>query len=243
MPLGRVGRATSWPGNERSDGPVATTAPVSVPADGRPRLRGWLHLAATPVALLAAWYLWQSATAGEARATVAIFGASLVGLYATSSLYHVGRWSIRVRHWLSRCDGAMIQLFIAGTFTPIAFHALDGGWRQWSLVAAWIVALVGSAIAVSPLRAPRWLATAGYLAVGWLTVVPFTRMLAALPWEGSGLIVLGGVLYTLGGVVYARRCPDPFPAWFGYHEVFHLLVIAASCAHYIAIWRYVLPIA
>ena len=211
-------------------------------ADGRPVLRGWFHALATPLALAGAVLLWRS-TAPDiaARLSALVFGTGLVGLYAVSSAYHLGRWSGRVRHILSRCDVAMIQLFIAATFTPIAFHALEGGWRQWSLVIAWMIALIGSGIAVSPLRAPRWVGTAGYLAVGWLTVVPFTRMLNALPWAGSGLIILGGLLYTIGGVVYVRRRPDPFPAWFGYHEIFHLLVIAASTAHYLAIWRYVLP--
>ena len=135
----------------------------------------------------------------------------------------------------------MIQLFIAGTFTPIAFHSLSGGWRTWSLVVAWAVALVGAGIAASPLKAPRWVGTAGYVAVGWLTIVPFTQIISAMPWEGTGLIMLGGLLYTIGGVVYAKRWPDPLPRWFGFHEVFHLLVIAASICHYLAIWRYVIP--
>ena len=209
--------------------------------DGRPVLRGWLHAFATPLAVLGAVTLWRSTQGTAAQTSALVFGVALVGLYAVSSAYHLGRWSARARYILSRCDVAMIQLFIAATFTPIAFHALEGGWRQWSLVLAWVIALVGSGIAVSPLQAPRWLGTAGYLAVGWLTVVPFTRMISALPWEGIGLIIFGGMLYTLGGIVYVRRWPDPLPAWFGYHEVFHLLVIAASTAHYLAIWRYVLP--
>ncbi len=221
---------------------IAMAELLPVRADGVPLLRGWLHALMAPLAMLGTWMLWQAAAASpEKRLTVAVFGLSLTGLYTTSSLYHVGRWSARARQVLSRCDGAMIQLFIAATFTPIAFHALDGGWRVWSLVAAWTVALVGAGIAASPLEAPRWVGTAGYIAVGWLTVVPFTRIMLALPAQGSGLIMLGGVLYTVGAVVYARRWPDPLPAWFGYHEVFHLFVVAASVTHYLAIWRYVLP--
>jgi hemolysin III len=209
--------------------------------DGIPMLRGWLHGAMTPLTLGAVWVLWRSVHDGPlARASVAVFGVCLVGLYTTSALCHLPRWSVRARAALSRWDGAMIQLFIAGTFTPIGFHTLDGHWRLWSLVVAWAVAITGAAIAVSPLSAPRWLGTLGYIGVGWLSVVPFTKIIGALPWEGSGLIVLGGVLYTLGGVVYAARRPDPFPAWFGYHEVFHLFVVAGSTAHYLTIWRYVL---
>jgi hemolysin III len=210
----------------------------------RPLLRGWFHAAMVPVALTLATLLWQSVTGDwSARWAVGVFGASFVGLYAVSSLYHIPRWSSRARYILSRCDVAMIQLFIAGTFTPIAFHSLTGGWRTWSLVVAWAVALVGAAIAASPLTAPRWVGTAGYIAVGWLTVVPFSQIVTRLPWEGIGLILLGGLLYTLGGVVYAKRWPDPLPKWFGFHEVFHLMVIAASICHYVAISRYVIPTA
>lgn len=209
--------------------------------DGVPVLRGWLHGAMTPLALAGVWILWRSTHRGPpARASVAVFGICLVGLYAMSALYHLPRWDARARAILCRCDGAMIQLFIAATFTPIGFHALEGHWRVWSLVGAWAVGITGAAIAASPLEAPRWLGTLGYIAFGWLSVVPFVKIISALPWQGSGLIVLGGVLYTLGAVIYAARRPDPLPTWFGYHEVFHLFVVAGSTTHYLAIWRYVL---
>ncbi len=222
--------------------PAAAEAALP-PLEVRPRLRGWVHAAAVPLALAGLVVLWQEARGvGTSPLPALVFGLCLVGLYTTSSLYHVPRWSARMRHVLSRCDVAMIQLVIAGTFTPIAFHALEGGWRSWSLGVAWVIAISGAVIAASPLSAPRWLGTAGYVAVGWLTVVPFVRIMRALPWQGNGLIILGGVLYTIGAVVYATRRPDPFPRWFGYHEVFHVLVVAASTAHYLAVWRYVLPI-
>ena len=208
----------------------------------KPALRGWIHAAATPVALIGALWLMLAASSGGAeRAAVGAFGASLVGLYGISALYHVPRWSAGVRYVLSRFDVAMIPLFIAGTFTPVAFFSLNGGWRVWSIALAWGVAVVGSAIAASPLRAPRWVGAAGYIAVGWLTVVPITQFVHALPWEGIGLIALGGLLYTLGAVIYARRWPNPVPHIFGFHEVFHLFVVAASVCHYLAIWQYVLP--
>ncbi|MGH8910014.1 MAG: PAQR family membrane homeostasis protein TrhA [Egibacteraceae bacterium] len=188
---------------------------------------------------------------GACRLSVSVFGACLVGLYATSSLYHIPPWGARVRRILSCCDRAMIQLFIMATFTPIAFHTLSGPWRTWSLIIAWLVGIVGAILVAAPLHAlrwvpaprnaSRWVPALGYLAVGWLLVVPFTRIIDALPWEGSALIVLGGLLYTIGALIYAKRWPDPFPRWFGFHEIFHLLVIAGSTAHYVAIWRYVLP--
>ena len=209
----------------------------------RPRLRGWLHMFALPVALLGAVVLWQSTGHLDAggRTTAVVFGASLVGLYAISSMYHVPSWNERARRILSRCDGAMIQIMIAGTFTPIAFHALSGAWRITSLVLAWLVAIIGAAIALSPLEAPRWLGTSGAVAAGWLLVIPLFKIMSALPWQGAGLIVAGGIMYTIGAVIYGLRRPNPIPGWFGFHEVFHVLVVAASTAHYLAIWRYVIP--
>jgi hemolysin III len=202
-----------------------------------------LHACAVPVALIGAVVLWRSATnlGAGGRTVTLVFGASLVGLYSVSSLYHVPSWSARARRILSRCDGAMIQIMIAGTFTPIAFHTLTGTWRVTSLLTAWLVAAVGAAIALSPLEAPRWLGTLGAVAAGWLLVVPLAKIMTALPWQGNGLILLGGALYTVGAVVYGTRRPNPLPGWFGFHEVFHVLVVAASTAHYLAIWRYVLP--
>ena len=211
-------------------------------ADGRPFLRGWFHALAVPLTIVGTWVLWNAAGASPIkRASVAIFGVCMTGLYTTSSMYHLGPWSERGRYIMSRLDVAMIQLFIAGSFTPVALHLLSGAWRVWSLVVAWLIALVGAGIAIAPIKAPRWVSTGGFIAIGWLAIVPLTRVISALPWEGLGLIALSGVLYTIGAVVYARQHPDPAPQWFGFHEIFHLFVVAASVCHYLAIWRYVLP--
>ncbi len=205
----------------------------------RPRLRGVLHLAMAPIATVMAIALIVQ-TSGVGRITGGIFGLALVGLYAVSGSYHVPPWTGRVRMLWGRADTAMIVLFISGTFTPIAFHALDGRWRLWSLAVAWLIGVAGAGIAFSPITAPRWLRTTGYIAIGWLMVVPMVKIAAALPLQATMLILLGGVLYTVGGVVYATQKPDIAPEWFGFHEVFHLLVVAASVCHYIAIMRYVL---
>lgn len=196
-----------------------------------------------PAAIFAGIALWRSASPEvPSRLSVAVFAASLVGLYAVSSLYHVPDWSARARWVLSRLDLVMIKIFIAGTFTPVAIHALDGAWRTWSLVVAWSVVGVGAALILSPLEAPRWLFTAGYLAFGWLFAIPAAQLIGALDWQALGLIALGGLFYTVGATVYARRWPDPWPHLLGYHEIFHLFVVAGATAHYLAIWRYVIPL-
>lgn len=213
----------------------------TVVAAARPRLRGWLHATAAPVAAAGTVALWQAASTQAGRLTALVFGLCMVGLYTASSLYHVAPWSARVRRVLGRCDAVMILCMIAGTFTPIAFHALHGAWRTVSLLVAWAIVLTGMVLILAGLRLRRWTRAVVTVAIGWLSVIPFTKIVLALPWQASTLIALGGLLYTLGALVYAKRWPDPAPRWFGYHEVFHLLVVAASTVHYIAIWRYVLP--
>ena len=218
---------------------VPVRAP-SVPS-GRPRMRGWSHAAATPLAVLGAYLLWQRA-GGAADWSEAVFGIALIGLFGISGLYHVPSWDARTRYLLSRFDVAMIVLFIAGSFTPIAVHVLHGAWRVWSLTIGWSVAGIGAAIAASPIRGPRWLAVLGYIGLGWLGMPAVVKAMAALPLAASVLILFGALCYLVGAIVYARRAPNPWPAWFGFHEVFHLLVIVGSAAHFVAIWRYVVPL-
>lgn len=213
------------------------------PARPRPRLRGLVHLSAAPVAVVVAVLLWRAAAPGMSRVSVAVFGVALVGLYTTSGLYHLPQWPARVRHWLSRADVAMIQLFIAASFTPVAVHALGGAWRVWSLAVAWGIGLIGAVIAASPLKGPRWLSVVGYTAFGSLTVVPLFRIVRVVPPAGLALLGVSAALYMLGGIVYARRRPDPWPHWFGFHEVFHVLVVAAGATHVVAVWRYHIPLA
>ncbi|MGH3440850.1 MAG: PAQR family membrane homeostasis protein TrhA [Nitriliruptorales bacterium] len=208
----------------------------------RPRLRGVLHTVTTPAAILGAWVLWRAAHP-TMRTSVLVFGVFLVGLLLTSSLYHVPRWTCSAKRVLGRVDVAVIPLFIAATYTPFAVHALDGGWRTWSLTGAWAYSLGAAALALSPLRGPRWTAPVAYVAFGWLGVVPLVRILGRLPWQGLLLVTLGGVAYSLGALVYARRRPDPWPSWFGFHEVFHVFVLVGIASHFVAIWRYTLPLA
>ncbi|MFO7962040.1 MAG: hemolysin III family protein [Nitriliruptoraceae bacterium] len=209
----------------------------------RPRMRGWVHAAAVPVAAVVAVLLWDAASPGLPRVSAAVFGIALVALYSVSALYHLGRRSVRGRRWLGRMDGATIQLFIAATYTPVAVHALDGVWRTSTLVIAWTIALIGAGVAMSPATPPARLSVAAYVTFGLLAAIPLVRIGGVLDPAGTVLIGLGGAIYILGGLVYAHRRPDPWPAWFGFHEVFHVMVVIASATHVIAIWRYVLPLA
>lgn len=209
----------------------------------RPRLRGWIHSAAVPAAVVTAILLWRAASPGLPRLSITIFGIGLVALYVTSGLYHVPSWPAPVKRWLARVDTAMIQLFIAATFTPFAVHALRGGWRSWSLAVAWTIAIIGAGVAISPAKGPRWLAVAAYASFGSLAAIPMLRVAHALSAGGLTLLVAGGAIYIAGGVIYAREGPNPWPAWFGYHEVFHVMVVVASTLHVVALWRYALPLA
>ena len=208
-----------------------------------PRLRGWIHASAIPGAIVMAVLLWQAASPGLPRLSVAVFGVGLVALFTTSSAYHVPRWPARIRYWWSRADVAMIQLFIAASFTPLAVHAMSGPWRWWSLAVAWSIAIIGAIVAASPIRASRWLTVLGYAAFASLVVVPLTRIIEVMPPTGLALIGAGGILYLVGGVVYARRTPNPWPKIFGFHEVFHVLVVAGVAFHIAALWGFTLPLA
>lgn len=220
---------------------LRATSATSAPA--RPRFRGWLHGLATPAAIVTAVLLARRADAGLPRISVIIFGVGLVGLYGVSATYHVPRWPGRIRTILGRIDVAMIQLFIAASFTPVAVHALSGPLRTWSLVIAWTVAIGGAFIAGSPLQGPRWLGVAGYIAFGALALTPLVRAVQTLPPVATAMLVLGALAYMVGGIVYARQRPNPWPQWFAFHEVFHVIVVAASAIHVAAIWRYILPLA
>lgn len=209
----------------------------------KPRLRGVIHSVSAPAAAVVAVLLWRAASPGLPRVSVVVFGLGLIGLFTTSGLYHLPRWPARIARRLARVDVAMIQLFIAASFTPVAVHTLSGAWRTWSLVVAWTIAIVGAGVAASPLKGPRWLTVAAYASFGALAAIPLLNIVDVLPLHGVLLILAGGAVYLVGGVVYALRAPDPWPSWFGFHEVFHVLVVAGGALHVVAIWRYALPLA
>jgi hemolysin III len=201
----------------------------------KPRLRGWLHAAAAPLALAAGIVLVALAPTGLGRLGGAVFLAASVLLFGTSGIYHRGTWGPRADGILRRLDHANIYVFIAATYTPLALLLLSGGSRVLLLSLVWTAALGGLIFRLVWLSAPRWLYTALYIVMGW----------AALGWLGpfytNGgpavfvLILAGGLCYTVGAVVYGRRRPNPSPAWFGFHEIFHAGTIAGFVCHYIAI--------
>jgi hemolysin III len=212
-----------------------------VPLSDTPVLRGWVHLIALPLAIVGLVVLWRAARRRALPPLPAVvFGVCLIGLFAVSALYHVPRWSQPIRGILARADVAMIQCLIAGTFTPVAFHTLRGRWRTASLTVAWVIAGGGAVVALAGVRGPVWAGVLNLVVFGWLAVLPMRRIMRVLAKPGIALIVLGGVLYTVGSIVLITHWPDPLPRWFGYWEVWHVFVVAAAFAHFLAIWRYVL---
>lgn len=210
---------------------VATV--VAVP---KPRMRGMLHLAAFPASLVAGLVLVFFVADGT-RATVgsAIYALSAAVLFGVSALYHRGHWSDHTRALLRRLDHSNIFLLIAGTYTPIALVLLEGTTRRVVLAVVWLGALAGIVFRVVWITAPRWLYTPFYVALGWVAIA----VMPELARNGGGavvaLLVLGGVAYSVGGLVYGLKRPDPVPAVFGYHEVFHTCTLAGFAAHYAAV--------
>ena len=206
----------------------------------RPLLRGWFHLYAAIAAIAGAVLLLLLANSPRAYVGAAIFGASLILLYTTSAAYHRITWSPRLRGIVRRLDHSMIFALIAGTYTPISLLVLNTAWWISVLSVVWGIAAAGILLKVVLPSAPKWLSVTLYAIVGWLALVTLPQLLAWFTIGSLALLLLGGVLYTLGGVVYATGKPNPYPRWFGYHEVFHVLVIAGSVLHYSPVAIYLL---
>lgn len=201
----------------------------------RPWLRGSLHRWAVPVTIVVVTLLAVTARSGGARAAVIVYGVCLTGMFATSGLFHARRWAHRRRAVLQRLDHSMILVGIAGTYTPVIVLALDGATRIVLAVVCWVLAVAGIVVRQCWLHAPRPLISAVYLAAGWQMVVALPAYAAGLSTVELGLLAAGGLLYSLGAVVFAARWPDPWPRVAGFHEVFHLLVVLAAALHAAAI--------
>ena len=208
----------------------------------KPRLRGVSHEWAFFVSLVAGGILVLAAPSPKATAAVAIYAASLSALLGVSALYHRIDWRRpEIRRWMRRLDHSMIFLLIAGTVTPFAVLVLHGTLANALLVAVWAGAAAGIVVELVWVEAPKWVTALVYVAVGWIGALGFPGIVGNAGLGAGALIAVGGALYTAGAVIYARQRPDPNPAVFGYHEIFHLLVIAAAAAHFAAVAIYALP--
>jgi hemolysin III len=199
----------------------------------KPKLRGWLHASFTPLALAAGVVLITLSPTAATRVGSALFAGTALLLFTVSAVYHRGTWSPRVWAFLRRFDHANIFLLIAGSYTPFAITLLHGGARIGLLTIVWTGAILGVGFKLWWPDAPRWLSTPVYIALGWAAIF-YAGDLTSGGAAVITLVAVGGGLYTLGGLVYGLKKPDPFPTWFGFHEIFHTLTIAAFICHYVA---------
>jgi hemolysin III len=206
-----------------------------------PGLRGVSHAWAFWCALVAGSVLALYAPSAEARAAAAVYGAGMCVLFAGSALYHRWRCGPRLRTLLCRIDHSAIFVFIAASYTPVSLLVLDGATGTALLSAAWAGALAGVTLSLVWIRAPRVLFAGTYVALGWVVLIAMPDLVSRLPLAPLILFAGGGVLYTVGAVVYATRRPDPWPRVFGFHEVFHALVIAAAAMHFVAMAGWIIP--
>ncbi len=208
----------------------------------KPRLRGSSHKWAFFVSLAFGAGLIVLAKTPKATLAVAIYAVSLSALLGTSALYHRVNWQRpNVRRWMRRLDHSMIFFLIAGTYTPFALLVMHGAFAIAILVAVWVGAVAGAIVEMVWIGHPKWVSATVYLSIGWVAAVAFPDLWSALGAGGALLLAGGGLLYTAGAVVYATQRPDPNPAIFGYHEVFHAFVIAAALIHFSVIAFFALP--
>lgn len=206
----------------------------------RPRLRGWLHVWAFGISVVAGIVLVSVAGATEGAETAfatSIYALTVSLLFGTSAVYHRVNWSTPSRHAIvARLDHSMIFLFIAGTYTPFALLAMPEKTGRAVLVVVWAGAVGGVLLKTSWITAPRWLTMPIYLGLGWVGIFVFPDLLRHGGVAAVVLIAAGGLLYTVGGIVYALKRPDPRPLVFGFHEIFHLCTVVAAACHMVAVW-------
>lgn len=208
----------------------------------KPRLRGVTHEWAFFCSLGFGAALILLAQTPKATLAVAIYAISVSALFGTSALYHRVNWRRpNVRRWMRRLDHSMIFFLIAGTYTPFALLVLHGALATAILAVVWAGAVAGAVVELIWIDHPKWASVLVYISLGWVAVVAFPSLWSSLGVGGATLVIAGGVLYTAGAVVYATQRPNPNPAIFGYHEIFHLFVIAAAIAHFTAVAFFALP--
>ena len=218
--------------------PAAAPAPL-----GRPALRGWLHTAAAPLALAGGLVLVARAPNAGVAAALVVYCLCMTALFGVSAAFHRVRWQPAARRRMRRADHATIFLGIAGTYTAVAALTLSGWARLLILLLVWVGGATGVAVRQLWLDAPKWAVSVPYVVVGWCALAVIPQLLHGLGGGGFALIAVGGAAYTTGAVVYARRRPDPWPATFGYHEVFHTCTLVGAALHFAAIAAFALPAA
>jgi hemolysin III len=221
------------PGSVRHISP--TQAVASATAAVKPKLRGWFHAVTFPLALAAGIVLISLAPTTQSAVACTVFAVSSWLLFGISGIYHRGHWGPKWAAILRRLDHTNIFLIIAGTYTPLAVMLLSRRSAEVLLTLVWTGALLGIGMRVFWLSAPRWVYVPCYLALGWAAVFYLSPFQRYGGWTVAGLVIAGGLLYSVGAVVYALKRPNPSPRWFGFHEIFHLFTIAAFACHYVAI--------
>jgi hemolysin III len=214
---------------------------VATAATDKPRLRGLSHAAAFLAAVPLGILLVIEAETALGRLAALIFAASVAVMFGASALYHSLPWPEGPRRWLRRIDHAGVYGLIAGTYTAFGLLVLKGNWRPVVLGIVWIGALAAIVFKFAWIDAPTWISSVIGVALGWVGVIVFPQLLDEIGLGGTLLVLAGGLLYTAGALVYAFRRPDPFPFVFGFHEVFHVLVIAAVACQYAAVAFFVFP--
>ena len=210
-------------------------------ANLKPRLRGVSHEYAFFVSIATGAALIATASDGRTRLAASIYAVAVTALLGTSALYHRVTWRPAARRWMRRLDHSMIFFLIAGTYTPVCLIALHGTLARTILIVIWAGALGGIVFKLLWIDAPKWLLALVYVALGSVAAAVFGELPAAVGWLGVAGLLGGGLLYMVGAVIYASGRPNPWPKTFGYHEIFHVLVIVAASLHYAVIAFAVLP--
>ncbi|MCU0312842.1 MAG: hemolysin III family protein [Solirubrobacteraceae bacterium] len=227
----------------RTQAEDAAERAAAVVAKVKPRLRGVVHEYSFFAALLLGAFLIIRAEGAVATTAMAIYAAGICGLFGISALYHRVTWKPRARVWMKRLDHSMIFVFIAASVTPFALLAADGALAITILCVAWGGAIAGVVLSLAWIGAPKWVSAIVYVALGLVGAALAPDLIASLGWTAALGVALGGVLYIIGAVIYAAERPDPAPAVFGYHEIFHSLVTGAAATHYAVIAFALLPLA
>jgi len=224
--------------------PTTTGSPdprSTVDVSARPLLRGWMHACAFVVALVAAPLLVLRAKSPWVATALTIYVTSIVALFGVSASFHRVKWSAAGRRRMRRADHSTIFIAIAGTYTAVAGLALHGWARILVLTFVWVGALGGITLRQVWLDAPKWAIALPYVVVGWSAMAVAPELVREMGGAGFTLLLIGGLFYTAGAIVYALKKPDPYPRVFGYHEIFHACTVVGAVLHFVAIAGFALP--